>query len=61
MKFDDTPWLEEQYNNRIRVPEHGEHFARWARDSQQVRATAPCALDIPYGPSAGQTLRSAAG
>jgi arylformamidase len=56
MKYDDTPWLEEQYNNRIRVPEHGEHLAAWARESAQVRASRPCHLDIAYGPTAGQKL-----
>ncbi|MFD0669626.1 alpha/beta hydrolase [Ramlibacter sp. MAHUQ-53] len=56
MKYDDTEWLEQQYNNRARVPEHGEHLARWARDSQRVRASAPCTLDIAYGPTPGQAL-----
>ena len=51
----DPAWLEAQYNNRARVPEHADHFARWARDSQQVRERARCVLDIPYGASAGQS------
>lgn len=56
MKNDDPQWLEDQYNNRARVPEHGQHFERWARESLQVRRTQPCKLDIPYGPTPGQTL-----
>lgn len=56
MKYDDPQWLDEQYNNRARVPEHGQYFERWARESLHVRRTQPCSLDIPYGPTPGQTL-----
>jgi arylformamidase len=56
MKHDDPQWLEAMYNNRARVPEYASHFERWARDSQRVRQEQRCVLDIPYGPSAGQTL-----
>ncbi len=56
MQFDNPQWLEQQYNNRARVPAHPEHLARWARDSQQVRASAPCDLDIAYGPAPGERL-----
>ncbi len=56
MKHDDPQWLEAMYNNRARVPEYASHFERWARDSQKVRQEQRCVLDIPYGPSAGQTL-----
>ena len=56
MKHDDPDWLEAMYNNRARVPDHAAHFERWARDSERVRATQACTLDIPYGPSAGQRL-----
>ncbi len=56
MKNDDPQWLEDQYNNRARVPEHAQHFERWARESLQVRRTQPCKLDIAYGPTPGQTL-----
>lgn len=45
-------FVEREYNNRALVPEHGEYFARWERDSQFVRATLPCALDLAYGPDA---------
>ena len=44
--------LEREYNNRALVPEHGEIFARWARDSEFVRSTLPGKLDLPYGPDA---------
>ncbi len=56
MKHDDPDWLEAMYNNRARVPDHAEHFERWARDSQRVRERQPCTLDIAYGPSSGQRL-----
>ena len=32
-----TQWLERMYNNRARVPEYGDHFARWAGESALVR------------------------
>jgi arylformamidase len=56
MKFSDAQWLEDQYDNRARVPEHVEHFARWARDSKAVRRSEPCTLDIAYGTSPGERL-----
>ncbi len=56
MKHDDPDWLEAMYNNRARVPDHGTHFERWARESQRVRSDRACTLDIAYGPSAGQRL-----
>lgn len=56
MKYDDPQWLEQMYDNRQRVPAHPQHFERWARDSQQVRASQPCKLDVAYGPTPGQRL-----
>jgi arylformamidase len=43
-------FVEREYNNRALVPEHPEFFARWEKDSQFVRATLPCELDLAYGP-----------
>lgn len=42
--------LEAEYNNRARVPDHGEHMAGWHRDAAAYRATARCELDLAYGP-----------
>jgi arylformamidase len=42
--------LEREYDNRALVPEHGEIFARWQRDSEYVRKTLPGMLHVPYGP-----------
>ena len=48
-----TPeFVEREYNNRALVPDHPEYFARWTRDSEFVRATLPCELDLAYGPDA---------
>ena len=33
-----------------------DYFERWARDSAQVRANIPCALDVKYGTGVGETL-----
>lgn len=41
---------EAEYNNRRRVPEHPEIMARWAAQSERVRSSVPCELDLPYGP-----------
>jgi len=48
---------ETEYNNRARVPEHPEIFARWERDGAAYRAASPQAeLGLKYGPSERQTL-----
>lgn len=49
-------WLDQMYNNRALVPDHGEYFACWARQSAMVRRSQPCALDVAYGSGPGQTL-----
>lgn len=49
-------WLEAQYNNRARVPEHAAYLKRWAEDSAQVRRERACVLDLPYGSGAAETL-----
>lgn len=50
---------EKAYNNRARVPEHGEIIAGWERDAAAYRAIAECALDVPYlDPAAGGTART---
>lgn len=45
----DIGWLEQQYNNRARVPEHPAIFARWEQASALAREKMTCELDIPYG------------
>ncbi len=52
----DTQWLERMYNNRLRVPEHGDHFARWAAESALARRSLPCELDLPYGDAPRERL-----
>ena len=48
---------EVEYNNRARVPEHPEIFARWQRDATAYRANARGAeLGLAYGPSPRQTI-----
>jgi arylformamidase len=41
-------WLNAQYNNRARVPDHADYFARWALESQQARDGLACVLDVPF-------------
>jgi arylformamidase len=49
-------WLDAQYNNRARIPDHPQIFARWTNASALARQQAPCQLDVPYGDGAGETL-----
>lgn len=52
----DPAWLDAQYNNRARIPEHPRIFARWAEASRQAREALSPALDVRYGPAAEETL-----
>jgi arylformamidase len=56
MPLDDPAWLDAQYNNRARVPEHSQHLARWAESSALARARLRSQLDVRYGGEAGETL-----
>lgn len=48
---------EKEYDNRARVPEHPEIFARWHREAEAYRAAAHDAqLGIAYGPSPRQFM-----
>ena len=48
---------EAEYDNRARVPEHPEIFARWQREAAAYRAAARDAeLGLRYGPSPRQTI-----
>jgi arylformamidase len=49
---------EAEYNNRARVPEHPEIFARWERDAAAYRTACEgrAELGISYGPTARQTI-----
>lgn len=51
---------EAEYNNRARVPEHPEIFARWAKEAAAFRNAASAeecaALGMSYGPSKRQTI-----
>ncbi len=48
--------IDSQLNLRARWPEHAEFFARWARDSAEVRARLGGGFDLAYGDTAGQRL-----
>jgi arylformamidase len=56
MTLHDPAWLDRMYNNRARVPEHPAYFARWAKASAHVRATARARLDLRYGEGLNETL-----
>ena len=52
----DPAWLDREYNNRARIPEHPQIFERWRRASALARETGPCALDLRYGDVPNETL-----
>jgi arylformamidase len=51
---------EVEYNNRARVPEHAQIFARWARDAaayrDEISKEGRAELGLKYGPSPRQTI-----
>ena len=49
-------WLDAQYNNRARIPEHAQIFQRWADASALAREQSACILDVPYGTGLDETL-----
>ncbi len=52
----DPAWLETQYNNRARVPDHARVFQRWTEASDLVRRTSPAQLDLRFAPGDGGLL-----
>ena len=52
----DPAWLDLQYNNRARIPEHAQIFERWARASAHARENAACRIDVAYGEGPNETL-----
>ena len=56
MSLTDPAWLDVQYNNRARIPEHPQIFARWAESSKLARERLKSTLDIRYGDQPGETL-----
>jgi arylformamidase len=45
----DPQWLDRVYNNRALVPEHAEHFRRWAAWSADAVRSHARELDVRYG------------
>ena len=57
MPAHDAAWLEAQYNNRARIPDHAALFERWRQASEVARqGSAAARLNQPYGTSADETL-----
>ena len=52
----DPSWLDAQYNNRQRVPDHPAIFERWRQASQLVREQTRCELDLAYGDASTEKL-----
>jgi len=52
----DPAWLDLQYNNRARIPEHAAIFERWQRASVAARDGLACELDVRYGDGPAESL-----
>lgn len=52
----DPAWLDAEYDQRARQPEHAEIGARWATASSLVQRLESWRRDVRYGPGAGETL-----
>jgi arylformamidase len=52
----DPAWLDEQYNNRARVPDHPKIFERWRAASALTREQSSRRLDVRYGDGPDETL-----
>lgn len=52
----DSAWLDVQYNNRARIPDHADIFERWKRASELTRKQSACHLDLAYGDGVGECL-----
>jgi arylformamidase len=52
----DPAWLDVQYNNRARIPEHAAIFEGWRQASALAREKSLCHTDIAYGTEPGETL-----
>jgi arylformamidase len=52
----DPEWLDVQYNNRARIPEHPRIFERWSEASALVRERSAARLDLAYGPGLNESL-----
>ena len=49
-------WLDAQYNNRARIPDHPRIFQRWSDASTLARERSLCHIDVAYGSGTGETL-----
>lgn len=52
----DQQALDREYNNRAKVPDHGDWLVRYPRESAAARAALPVRLDVAYGSHPGETL-----
>jgi arylformamidase len=52
----DQEALDREYDNRGKVPDFADYFARYAKESAAARSRFDCRLDVRYGPSPGETL-----
>src|SRR5438105_7207286 len=56
MAYQDPAWLDLQYNNRARIPEHPQIFERWQKASATARDGLAGELDLRYGDLPGETI-----
>jgi arylformamidase len=52
----DQEALDREYDNRRKVADFADYFARYASESAAARREFECRLDVPYGPGPSETL-----
>ena len=52
----DQAALDTEYDNRKKVPNHGEWLSRYAAESARTRTDFEARLDVPFGTHAGERL-----
>ena len=52
----DPAWLDVQYNNRARIPDHPAIFARWTAASEKARTGGRPLFDLAYGDAPTEKL-----
>jgi arylformamidase len=48
--------LDRQYDQRVLVPDADDYMARWGVESERLRQTLDCRLDVPYGETEAERL-----
>ena len=54
--FDNQAQIDAQYNPSLALPDPAAPGRHFVAQSEKARATLPCMMDVPYGPTREETL-----